>query len=265
MEDSSEDQPAYKVLLMTVGDFNPSDVAKESFFSAEKLIKRVQSGQSLYPELDLRAALEKLLKVFWVLKTERVRIARKMHNVGKYLAENYQCELGFKDGFYYTDCPNMLLHKDFGYSLRGFEKYKCSICNTDPVDCDHRTGRFYHNIECLVFDGRCNICGSEFETCEHSLGEVYSNVEAAKIVTDLEVITFDLVREPEFVFSRVLEIPYSKQFILDELAADPNVSDFIYGQSIVDCKHCLTCKGYDPSATSKIFDDVDNDLLKNDL
>ncbi|NAW84450.1 hypothetical protein CAG69_20720 [Vibrio sp. V43_P6S15P86] len=259
-----DEQPAFKAQLMTFGESNPSDIAKESYFSANELIERVECGQSLYPELDLRAALQKLLKVFWFFKSGRIEIAKQMHDVGKYLAENYQCAFGFKDGHYFTDCPNMLLHQDYGFSLRGFEKYKCSICDVDPIDCDHRTLKRYNNIQCTSFEGRCNICRGDIEVCDHILGEVYDNVEAIKIVSDLEIITFDLVKEPEFVFSRVLEIPYSRKFITDGLMNDPSVDSFVYGESILDCNHCLTCKGYDPTKNANMFENTYNKAFKAD-
>ncbi|WP_340609703.1 hypothetical protein [Xenorhabdus bharatensis] len=158
------------------------------------------------------------------------------------------------NGYYYTDCPNMLLHKDFGFSLRGFEKYSCSICNEDPVDCDHRTGQQYNDIKCESFDGRCNICCGDIEKCDHSIGEPYDNVKTIKVVSELKLITFDLVKDPEFVFARILEIQYSKKQILDMLANAPNRERFLYGESYINCNPCTTCKGYDPSVLEKIFE-----------
>ncbi len=249
-----DEQPLLKAQLMVFGDFNSLDVAKDGFISANKLIEMVKAESSSNSELDLRLALKELLKVFWFFKAERIVIAQKMHDIGKFLAKNYQCAFGFKDGHYFTDCPNMLLHQDYGFSLRGFEKYKCSICNIDPVDCDHRTGNRYRDIKCVCFDGRCNICCGDIEKCKHSLGEVYDDVEAVKIVSDLEIITFDFVREPEFVFSRVLEIAYSRKFILDGLTNDPCIDGFVYGESVLYCDHCLTCKGYDPKKSEDMFE-----------
>lgn len=253
MVDVMEDQPAFKAQLMTFGDSNPADIAKDSWIMAHRLMDRVDNNQSLCPELDLRSALEKLLKSFWFLKEHREIIAKTMHDIGINLIQNYQCEFKYNGEHYYSDCPNILLHQDYGFSLRAFEKYSCSICNKDPVDCDHRTGNRYNNIECIAYEGRCSVCGYEIDTCEHSLGEIYNDVTAIKIVSDLEIITFDLVKEPEFVFSRILEIPYSKNYILDGLANDPNINDFVYGESVVDCHHCATCKGYDPNANEALF------------
>lgn len=253
MADMMEDQPPFKAQLMSFDEPNPVGVAKECWVYAHKLIDKVENNQSENPEFDLRTALEKLLKVFWVLREHRIGIAQQMHDIGKYLSENFQCAFKFKEDHYYTDCPNLLLHQDYGFSLRGFEKYSCSICNKDPIDCNHRTGKKYDRIECMAFGENCNICMNKIDLCEHSIGDFYDGVIAVKVVSDLEIITFDLVKEPEFVFSRVLEIPYSKKHIFDGLANDPNANEFVYGESVLDCHHCGSCKGYDPNASESLF------------
>ncbi|MFJ3044784.1 hypothetical protein ACIPEN_03030 [Herbaspirillum chlorophenolicum] len=247
MSEASGDSPGMTVQLLTVGMHNPSEIARDGFINSQKLIELFNSGKSQNPELDLRSALEGLIKVFWLAISQRTTIAQQMHCIGKILAEDYGCSLGFKNDHYFTNCPNMLLHQDYGFSLRGFEKYKCSICNMDPVDCDHRTGRTYGSVRCQAFDGRCNICCDEIAACTHTLDEIYDDVEAIKIVADLEVVTFDMVKEPDFPFSRVVEIPYSKDFILEMLKNDPGIGDFSYGNSVIDCSHCISCKGYVPN------------------
>jgi hypothetical protein len=83
------DQPALTAILMIAGGGNPNVVARESWVSAHTLVNRVRNNQSLHPEIDLRAALSKLLNCFWVLKKERKVIAKKMHQIGLYLAQNH--------------------------------------------------------------------------------------------------------------------------------------------------------------------------------
>ncbi|TWA98107.1 hypothetical protein [Gluconacetobacter diazotrophicus] len=254
MNSNGDDTPHFKVQLITLGNHNPFEIYKYSFLNFQTLLKSVEEGQSENPEADIRSALDDLLKVFWFDIASRTQIARVMHTLGKFLLENYGCALGFKDGCYFTSCPNLLLHHDYGFSLRALEKYKCSICNEDPIDCDHRTGRMYRNITCHEFDNRCNICCSDIDKCGHILGNTYDDIEAIKIVIVVDLITFDLVKEPEFVFSRVLEITYPKEYILNSINNDPDIEEFSYGESKIFCDHCLSCNGYDPQRTSALFE-----------
>lgn len=216
--------PAFKATLMIAGDHNPHDIAQEAWESANKLLTRFENNQCLYPELDLRASLKKMLLAFWYYRDNRIEISERMHRVGVYLAKNFNCEFKFNGENYYTDCPNMLLHKDFGFSLRALEEYVCSICGKDPIDCEHRTGK------------------------------VYNGIEAKKVISIIELIAFDLVREPEMIFTRINEIPYSKEYIVNGLKNDPNFGEFEYGITPIDCHHCLSCKGYDPSASDSLFE-----------
>lgn len=250
---SPDEHPAFKAILMEIGDTRPYEIAKESFISAQALIKKVENGQSPHPETDLRTALSELLKTFWVIKEGRIAIAQQMHQIGVHLAKNYQCKLKFKDNHYYTDCPNMLLHNDFGFSLRGMERHTCSICGIDPIDCDHRTGHRYNEINCTTFDGRCNICLQSKDDCEHEIGKKYDDVEAVRVSSILEIITFDLVKEPEMPFCRITEIPYPKEFITKSLTHDPKLNEFEYGTTTLDCHHCIECEGYDPKKNEDFF------------
>ncbi|HBR2078949.1 MULTISPECIES: hypothetical protein [Klebsiella] len=253
MKRDEDDEPSYEVRLMASGRVNLSEIAENSFNEAQKIIEAYNVEELENPELKLRSALDMLLNVFWIKKDLRIPISRQMHSIGKVLHENYGCAFGFENGFYYTKCPNMLLHRDFGFSMRGFEKYKCSICNIDPVDCIHRTGRKYNNIECKEFDGRCNICCNEISSCGHHLGEAYDNVEAIKVVYDMQIITFDVVKEPDFALARVTKIPFSKQYIIKSIGKDLHSSEFIYGITVLNCDHCISCAVYNPDANGDFW------------
>lgn len=253
MSEDEDNELAYEARLMAFGNINLSNMAENSFNEAQDIIATYNAEKLTSSEAELRRALELLLNVFWINRDLRIPISRQMHSIGEVLHENYGCALEFEDGFYFTRCPNMLLHRDFGFSMRGFEKYKCSICDMDPVDCDHRNGRKYSSIECRRFGKRCNICCDENLSCDHQLGEIYDDVEALKVVYDMEIITFDVVKEPEFAISRITKIPFSKQYIAKGVSGDPNsgVFFFVYGSTILNCDHCVSCTGYDPTANDK--------------
>jgi hypothetical protein len=251
MKEEEDNELAYEARLMAFGEINFSKMAENSFNEAQKIITAYNADELTTSETELRHALEMLLNVFWIHKDLRIPISKQMHSIGKVLHENYGCALEFEKGFYFTKCPNILLHRDFGFSMRGFEKYKCSICDMDPVDCDHRSGRRYSGIECKKFGERCNICRDENSSCDHHLGEIYDDVETVKIVYDMEIITFDVVKEPDFATSRVTKIPFSKQHIAKSISGDPNSEAFLYGSTILNCDHCISCTEYDPTANDK--------------
>ncbi len=251
MSENEDNEPTYEARLMAFGKINFSKMAENSFNEAQKIITAYNSGELTRPEIELRHALEMLLNVFWIVKDLRVPISRQMHSIGAVLHENYGCALEFEDGFYFTKCPNMLLHRDFGFSMRGFENYKCSICDMDPVDCDHRSGRKYSGIECKRFNERCNICSDENSSCDHLLGDLYDDVETIKIAHIKEIITFDVVKEPDCAIARVIKIPFSKQHIVKSISGDPNLEVFLYGNTILNCDHCIKCTEYDPTANEE--------------
>lgn len=248
MSDGEDNEPAFEARLMIFGNIKFSVMAENDFNEAQEIIANYNAGELIDPEPKLRHALNMLLNVFWIVKDLRVPISKQMHSIGAALRENYGCALEFKDGFYFTRCPNMLLHLDFGFSMRGFENYKCSICDMDPVDCDHRSGRKYSGVECKKFADRCNICNDEISSCNHHLGETYDDVEAVKLAYVTEIITFDVVKEPECPISRVTKIPFSKQYMVKGLREDPSSEVFVYGSTIVNCDHCVSCSEYDPAA-----------------
>jgi hypothetical protein len=253
MDKDSDEFPSFEATLMIAGGAKPDLIAKKSWRSAFALINGVKREESLHPELDIRIALSELLNCFWYFQDQREYIAELMHKIGFYLCENYQCQFKFEGNSYYTDCPNMLLHQDYGFSLRGFEEYACSICGEDPIDCEHITGHHYDNIECQIINSSCNICREDIDACKHDIGKSYDNVEAIKIVTDLEIVTFDIVKEPEMAFTRINKIPYTKDTVLKSLHSDPEYADFIYGESPLYCLHCTDCKGYNPEKNSQLF------------
>lgn len=72
--------------------------------------------------------------------------------VGVLLRRHYSesCILSYRGGAYYRECPVDLAHLRVGLSpeIRVLES-ECSICNLDPVDCDHLPGEMYDGRECV--------------------------------------------------------------------------------------------------------------------
>lgn len=243
--------PPCECILMDLSNRDPELVARESYIRAINLLKEINTNGN--EELNLRQVLNEYLKCFWFYKKEREVIAKAMHEIGINLEKKYNCKWKFDGKFYYTECPNILLHNDFGFSLRGTQKLVCSICNDDPLNCEHITNEIYDNVVCSEISGLCNICGSVIHECDHVLGYKYDDVKAKTIVKDLKIITFDLVKDPEMVFCRMTRINLSKKEILDKLCCDEKI-DFKYGISDLFCHHCTTCPGYDPSRIDVLFE-----------
>ncbi|WP_252224732.1 MULTISPECIES: hypothetical protein [unclassified Clostridium] len=241
----------FEVIMMTM--YNESDefLAKKSLDEANKIIKELIKVQK-HSEIQMRKILELYLDAFWFFKDIRIKLSKTMHDISKDLCEIYSCKYKFDKvkNKYYSDCPNMVLHCDLGYSFRGTEKYKCSICGKPIIDCEHITGEIYNNIECKKIDDICNICGEE--QCKHIVGEKYDEVQAVKIVYDVELVTFDVVEEPEMAFARVKKIYFERDYIEKELQKDRET--FKYGKSDLYCHHCLQCSEYNPNQYSNLFD-----------
>ena len=129
----------FQAILAIAGNQDPSKIAIASLQFANTIVAKFNEGKLDNEKDELETALNEYLKAFWFFKNQRVHIAKTMHQIGKYLCKQYGCRFKFDGKNYYTDCPNILLHCDFGFSLRGIEKYICSICGNDALECEHIT------------------------------------------------------------------------------------------------------------------------------
>lgn len=60
------------------------------------------------------------------------------------------CQLAYHDGIYHQECPVALAHNRIGLSPAiKIKAMECSICRSDPDDCDHIRGREYGGQKCL--------------------------------------------------------------------------------------------------------------------
>ena len=241
----------FEAVLMTFEEKTDGQRAYESFIKANDYTKRIQRGQHFSDE-KLREIMKLWLDVFWVYDELRSGISTNIHSIGKMLRHRNACILEFdKDNnSYASSCPAMLLHLDFGFSIRALEKYKCSICGKPIIDCEHITNDLYDNVECMVIEGTCNICGKP-ECKDHVIGKKYNHVQACKIPYDVKLITFDLVKDPEDKYARVNKVYFKKEMI-DPYLPDEQREGFRYGVTELNCDHCLICDGYHP----KVFDDL---------
>lgn len=251
-------EPAFEAIMMIANGETPVKVAQDSFSKIKDITEKLNNKQSENIEKDLRLILKEYLNCFWYYKDKRIEIAKKMHEIGENLCKNYECKYKFDEENYYSDCPNILLHSDFGFSMRGTEKYLCSVCGQEPLECDHITNYSYDEIPCLNIEGTCNICLNNFKECNHIENNKYNNIIATKIVYDIDLVTFDVVKDPEMVYTRVTKIPYSRELILKSLENDFEFNKFKYGKSPLFCLHCTQCNGYNPKKSDLLFNKVHN-------
>lgn len=252
---TNSNMPPFVASLMYLGKEPPATIALNNYKDAVSLINKINSGEINENEIEntLRIVLEKYLTCFWYYKDIRKDISRVMHNIGVYLCKHYKCKSKFDGEYYYTECPNILLHNDFGFSLRGIEKIACSICGKEPLECEHITNQKYNKVKCLNVNNLCNICLEPIGKCKHVIGNEYNNVEMTNIVVDLKIITFDLVKDPEMVFTRITKQNFSKDQIMSELSKEENLENFEYGKSDLYCLHCVKCQGYEPGKSDILF------------
>lgn len=76
----------------------------------------------------------------------------RLDAAGKLAREEFPdgCQLAYHDGVYHQECPVALAHNRIGLSpgikIRAVE---CSICRSDPDDCEHMRGRDYGGQKCV--------------------------------------------------------------------------------------------------------------------
>ncbi len=250
--DVLEEEPPFEAIVMIAGT-TVDEIIQESIEKIKIFEKYLLHNKLFWTEEYIKIILEHYLNCFWYFKEERLEIAAHMLKLGQFLFYNFGCKLKFDGKYYYTDCPNILLHKDYGFSLRGREQYKCSICRKDIIECDHISNNVYNDVICINIDGKCNICFEDFGKCNHIENERYDNVKAIKIVHVIDLITFDLVKDPDMVFTRITKIPFSKNYILKGLKKDEYFHEFEYGKTSLSCDHCHYSSGYNPKRTKSLF------------
>ncbi len=247
----------FESVLMTFYDKSDEQIAYERLVEANEELKAIKNGVACTEE-SIKALMKKFLDAFWVYKAYDLNIAMdiaiNIHSLGYILATSYGCKWIFdtKGKTYYMACPAMLLHCDFGFSIRAFVKFKCSICGKPVLECNHLTGDYYDDVECWYDkNGECNICG-QINCKSHNVRKRYDHVKAYKIPYDLKLITFDMVPNPKMKYARVTKIHYSEDDIMEFLSTSDR-DEFVFGKSELYCSHCMICEGFKPGVYDSLF------------
>ncbi len=166
--------------------------------------------------------------------------SRYLHDVGCSIHDIFGCQLKVKDGNYGITCPVMLSHNKWGFSIGGSGKSICSICGKDVFDCSHVKGHIYDNVKARRHYDICNICGEG--DCGHKEGEKYNGVRAFAIIVEMNLDHISLVPNPANPLCVIQSYSVSKSELLEMLPEDER-EQFVYGETVIHCHHCLMCKG----------------------
>jgi len=211
-------------------------VARDLIREAEDAIgrKRMDVAEKLY-----RRSLNKIREaLLW--EPEKKSHSEYLHDVGRLIHGIFGCQLEFKDGLYWVTCPVMLSHSKGGFSMGGAGNAICSICGSGILDCPHVKGLTYDGVVAKRHHDICNICGQR--ECNHKEGETYNGVRAFAIVTELNLNHVSFVQNPANPLCVVHSYSVPKSDLLEMLPEDER-NRVIYGETIIDCHHCLVCRG----------------------
>lgn len=156
--------------------------------------------------VTLRSAMD------WLEDTEHFEAAHQLLDRAGHLARRAfpeGCVIPYRDGTYFMECPVALAHSRVGMSI-GFvaREVECSICNRDPDECDHITGRIYGGRRCV------------------------------RVVKDLDLLEISLVARPEQPDARIMSMSIDMSRMRDFLG-----DEFVPGVSVT-CDRCLSsCDG----------------------
>lgn len=210
--------------------------AKDLIQKAEEAInsKKMDVAETFFRRglVNIREAL------LW--EPEEKAHSKYLHDVGRRIHNIFGCQLKFKDGLYWVTCPVILSHSKGGFSIGGSGKAICSICGKNIFDCPHVKGRTYDSVMAKRHHDICNICRQR--ECEHKEGETYNGVQAFALLVELNLDHVSFVQNPANPLCVFHSYSVPKSDLLEMLPEDER-DRIIYGKTIINCHHCLVCKG----------------------
>jgi hypothetical protein len=197
----------------------------------------LQSKGDSKAESVMRTSLQYLRNAYH-LSSEDPKISVLLHQSGKFIHDNFGCQVRMEGTTYYEECPVLLSHVKYGFSVGGSAISICSICGKDPWECEHIKGFKYDGVIAKKISGYCNICGQE--ACDHQLGEIYNNAEAVHIITEMKLDHVSLVERPANPLARITMYTLGPEDILKALP-DSEKASFKPGVTVIHCHHCVEC------------------------
>lgn len=200
--------------------------------------KQVNNNKSQAEE-TMRTSLQNLRNAFHIAADEP-ELGILLHQRGKIIHDIFGCRLKMAGNTYYEECPVILSHAKYGFSIGGSADEICNICGLDPWDCEHIRGYKHNGVVARKISNVCNICLRE--NCNHLVGKIYDNVEVVHIITKIKLDHVSLVENPAEPLARILKYTLGPDDI-NKLLPDSEKSQFVPGMTIIHCHHCVDCIG----------------------
>lgn len=200
----------------------------------------LSEGNNEIAERLLRRALAKLREaVLW--EPDKVEHRRHLHAMGERIHDQFGCQLEYREGYYWVNCPVMLSHSKGGFSVGGKGRTICTICGEDILNCSHVKGQAYDRVTARRIEGElCNICGER--QCGHLVGSTYDNVRAFGVVVELDLDHVSFVENPSNPLAVVHRYSLTRSDLVSALPEDEQAG-FEYGKTKIHCHHCKMCDG----------------------
>lgn len=242
-----------------------SDMAADEANRAARMLEEARElfdqGNPEDAQSLMRSSLHHILRAYLLDKQEERLIW--LHKIGRLLRCLFGCALEFRDGQYWLQCPVVSSHIPLGLSMGGSARATCSICRENALTCPHIATQIYDEVEAARIGEVCTICLQR--ECNHEVGKCYDGVTARQVMSDLRVDHVALTPNPNNPLCVVLGRSVSESEIMDGLSAREQ-SEFVFGETTIDCDHCLGDCSYAVSAAAELegegfrWPEADNDI-----
>lgn len=159
------------------------------------------------------------------------------HAAGELFGGLFGCKMVYEDGRWFDQCIVGLLHLRFGNSAGLRIRFRCTICETDPADCEHELGKSYTIYAARTVDGECTVC-QERDCSEHVPGSPYSVIAKAN-PADPRLREVSLTPRPRDPLTRITSRSIDNKHLLKNLGRIPE-----QGEVVLDHACMYPCTGF---------------------
>src|SRR5450755_6444 len=160
-----------------------------------------------------------------------------VHRAGEVVGGFFGCDMKYEKGRWFNECIVVLMHLRLGNSAGMRVRFRCSICQEDPGDCQHEVGETYPIEGGTSTDGECLIC-DEKGCAEHLPGTMYEVIAALRVV-DATLREVSLTPRPRDPLARIAGRSVNHEYLVQQLGRSP-----VEGERILDHSCMYTCRGF---------------------